>query len=206
MDSGEYVNNAGKFAVPPTFPGSDEGGNKLVTVTQHSEGLAAVSKADKWGFINLLGNMTIEPQFDSAMSFSEGLAGVYEGDKLGYIDHGGRFVIEPKFANGTSFSEGRDGVEIDRLWGFIDISGREVIHPRFQSCSGFSEGLALTQDNPDSTMQGSFGFIDGAGNWAIQPTGDPWWFSDFHSGWARYSPESEQFDLKLGFINHSARL
>ena len=54
-----------------------------------SEGLAAASIGDKWGFIDKTGSVVINPQFEDAYPFSEGLAAVRIGDsqtgRWGYI-------------------------------------------------------------------------------------------------------------------------
>jgi hypothetical protein len=47
---------------------------------------------DKWGYIDKMGNVVIQPQFDYARGFSEGLAEVQVGDKLRYIDKTGKIV------------------------------------------------------------------------------------------------------------------
>ena len=50
-----------------------------------SEGLAAVSIGDKFGYIDNTGHIIINPQFDGIGSFSDGLAMVRFGGKEGYI-------------------------------------------------------------------------------------------------------------------------
>ena len=56
-----------------------------------SEGLAAVKRGDKWGYIDMSGNYVIEPRFDKVHSFRDGLALVKEGEKEFYIDARGNF-------------------------------------------------------------------------------------------------------------------
>lgn len=64
-----------------------------------SEGLAAVQKDGKWGYIDKTGKMTIEPQWESAHAFVNGLAMVVEKvsseDKFGYIDTAGKYIWQP---------------------------------------------------------------------------------------------------------------
>ena len=50
-----------------------------------SEGLAAVKKDGKWGFIDLSGNLVIDTVYDSAGSFSEGLCAVQTGYAWNYL-------------------------------------------------------------------------------------------------------------------------
>lgn len=66
----------------------------------------------KWGYIDLHGNIVIDPRFDSAGVFYDGLAKVgltLDNDNqevYGFIDHNGTYVIEPKYIDATYFSEG----------------------------------------------------------------------------------------------------
>src|SRR4051812_23359552 len=60
-----------------------------------SEGLAAASSGDAYGFIDLEGRWVVEPQFDQVEPFKEGLAEVQRGDWYGLIDKTGQFVWGP---------------------------------------------------------------------------------------------------------------
>ncbi len=78
-----------------------------------SEGLNFIKINWQWGFIDTLGEIKIEPQFDSVLNFSEGLAIVKIKDKFGYIDKNGKIVIEPKYDYAHSFNNGMALVKID---------------------------------------------------------------------------------------------
>lgn len=83
----------------------------------------AVSQNGKWGFVNLKGEITIEPQFDDARSFEVGLAPVLVEDKWGYIDTAGNMIIEPQFEDAKAFN--RDGVAAVKSggkWSLIQLS------------------------------------------------------------------------------------
>jgi WG containing repeat len=79
-----------------------------------SEGLAAVRKDGKWGFIDKTGKFVISPQYDEVWSFDNGLCGVGVGEwktdksedlhsfsmpyldgKWGYIDKTGKYIWKP---------------------------------------------------------------------------------------------------------------
>jgi hypothetical protein len=103
------------------------------SVRDFSEGVAAVDKGGKWGFIETNGNFRIQPQFEMARSFSEGLAAArYEG-KWGYVDRTGQWVIRPSFSNADDFS---DGVALADS-GYIDKAGKQII--------GAKNGTAFVQ-------------------------------------------------------------
>ena len=61
------------------------------------EGLAAVSKDGKWGFIDTNGNEVITPRYDSVNAFCNGYASVELNDKWGVIDTEGNTVIDFKY-------------------------------------------------------------------------------------------------------------
>jgi len=83
-----------------TFIGMFEG------IMPFSEGLAAVRRYEKWGFIDTDGNMVIPMTFQNAFDFSEGLAAVSIDDMWGFIDRSGNIVVPLEFGFALSFSEG----------------------------------------------------------------------------------------------------
>ncbi|WP_128543801.1 WG repeat-containing protein [Larkinella soli] len=136
-----------------------------------SDGLAAVARNEKWGFIDREGKEVIPLQYEDAASFSEGLACVKLGGKNGFIDKAGKMVIAPQFSRSCTasvFSEGLASVYTtydDGPSGYIDHSGRFVIPPDFSFVQPFHEGLAMVRplDSP------YIGFIDAKGRWVIKP-------------------------------------
>ena len=59
-----------------------------------SEGLAAVSRGNKMGYVNMEGKEVIKPQYDQANGFSEGLAAVCKGGKWCLIDKNGNVAAK----------------------------------------------------------------------------------------------------------------
>ena len=55
-------------------------------VNYFDEGIVAVFKDGKWGYINTKGEQIIECKFDYADDFNEGFAAVQKDDKWGYIN------------------------------------------------------------------------------------------------------------------------
>ena len=58
-----------------------------------SNGLSAVQKDGKWGFIDKQGNTIIDFKYNSCSNFSEGLAQVNINNKIGYINENGKVII-----------------------------------------------------------------------------------------------------------------
>lgn len=83
--------------------------------------MAAVSINDKWGYIDKLGNIIIEPMFDYACNFSEGLARFNMG-----LDSLTRGISMPKGG----------------VWGFLNKLGDIEIVPVYDFISDFEDGYA----------------------------------------------------------------
>ncbi|MGO3109663.1 MAG: WG repeat-containing protein [Sphingobacterium sp.] len=100
-----------------------------------SEGLAAVKKGDKWGFIEAKNNVVIGFQYDGARSFSDGQSIVRQGDFYGVINKQGEFVIPPRYYDLMSYElEGKQYfISRDSTFfqGIIDREGKEILPHRY---------------------------------------------------------------------------
>lgn len=199
-------------------------------------GLIPVLINDKWGFVNLDGQICIEPQFDSASSFHEGVAAVELNGKYGYVDYQGKFVIIPKFADADDFSEGLAFVRCfgcDEQDGYIDKSGKFIIKLSDSGSYGgeFHEGTAWISDcksgkytsyHIDKSGKALYNFrFDEIGDFnegiAAVEINDKTGFIDL-SGNYIFRPISEQYadfsdrmsnvciDGKYGFIDHNGSI
>ena len=159
-----------------------------------SEGLAPVKPldSDKYGFIDLEGNMVIAPQFDDASSFSEGFTRVEtkNGRKF-YINKKGEKVLEPLFDDFGDFSDGLAWVEKRGKYGFIDKAGKVVIEPQFDQLGDFRDGYAQLGFKDDSVI------IDKTGREAIPP--EKWFNQEDHYKAKVYTPFEK--DGLWGFID-----
>lgn len=173
-----FINKEGKVIF-----GSNQG--EIEDHARFSEGLAAVKKDGKFGFIDKNGTFVIEPQFsirgtNQIPSFSEGLAPMQKDMKWGFIDKKGNFVIEPQFERVCDFHEGLAAVSKDRKkWGFINKQGVFVIQPQFDYTPDspiFSEGLAALKKNE------KWGSINKKGEFVIEPQFD--FHYKFYDGFA----------------------
>lgn len=144
-------------------------------------GLYPVVQKGKHGYMDKIGKIVINPQFDDAGLFFEGLAPVSVGRKYGYINTKGEYVINPQFEMAAPFSEGLAAVITgdkpeNRKLGYIDRTGKMIIDPQFDAGFGpsgesawmtsFSEGLALVQ------LGNRAGYIDKTGKLIINPQFD----------------------------------
>lgn len=134
------------------------------TMSSFHDGLAAVSKDGKWGYIDKNGNLAIPLQYDRAMDFREGKAAVLKDGKWGYIEKDGSFLIQPRFTDAFGFKDGLACVGNT----FIDLSGIPIpIEIDMLAASGdydpsFYEGLACVAPSTDNP-NGKYCYIDERG-------------------------------------------
>lgn len=68
-------------------------------------GLIAFKQNEKWGYVDLEGEIVIEPEYENAKSFSEGLAAVYVDLWWGFINEENKLVIKPTYLGADYFNE-----------------------------------------------------------------------------------------------------
>lgn len=155
---------------------------------------ASGQQKHRWGFVNLDGELVIEPTFSWAGPFCDGLARVacggggwgflsadaVEDATWGFINVKGKLVIGARHDEAGDFSEGlarvltgaeflwvpKDGeIKQGGKWGYLDTTGDTVIKPRFGAARDFADGLAVVRRQH---LPG-FGFINRKGKYAIKP-------------------------------------
>ena len=131
------------------------------SVKEFSEGLVAVKRNDKWGYVDKTGAVVVPLEYDDADPFSEGLAVVRRNWQYGFIDKTGAVVVPLGYDDAGSFSEGLAVVRRNWRYGFIDKTGAVVVPLKYDGASAFSEGLAQVERG------GKFGFIDKTGQLVV---------------------------------------
>ncbi|WP_442956284.1 WG repeat-containing protein [Paenibacillus sp. USHLN196] len=125
-----------------------------------NEGLVAVKKNGKWGYIDKSGKTIIKFQYYIADNFNEGIARVYLDENTTssnrYINKTGKIVLTNvtsiKFIEITDF---HDGLAIivnpSGYWGVINKTGKKIVKPtnrkEYETISSFSEGMAVVQSS-----------------------------------------------------------
>jgi len=187
-----------------------------------SEGLCALQRGERWGFIDTTGRIVIDFRFHNngfeIPTFHEGKCCVCiqtekEELKRFYIDKSGNALFtDQEFSGITAFSNGLAIVEKTTPSNssslvFIDGFGKPLtgaITPGYSpemkiEFRGFYEGLAAMCD---SRAKG-WGYINTKGKWAIQPEMKYKVVGDFHDGLAFVQETSEG---KWGAINTKGEL
>ncbi len=154
---------------------------------EFSEGLASVKKGKKWGFINLMAQMEIEPQFDEVKEFHNGFAAVRIGKLWGIIGNDGREVIPAQYDYADGFYDGLALVKKNGKFGFINADNELVIGYNFPEASSFNYGLAAVKDEE----KGKFGYIDKNGNFKIAANYDD--AKPFEEGIAQVKSQGRRF-------------
>ncbi|MFI3230695.1 MAG: WG repeat-containing protein [bacterium] len=175
------VNTSGEFLTPFT---------EIESINNFSEGLLAVQKNNKYGFIDNTGTEVIPFDYRLVTDFSSGLAKVWTDDKSYFIDKDNNIVldVESKYASvGNAFYEGLLIVKNENnKWGFINTSGVEVtsfIYDEFINSSQY--GLhAVKRD-------GKWGFIDETGTEIIPLIYDS--VNDFSEGFCYVTKDSNSY-------------
>ena len=114
-----------------------------------SEGLIAVRRDGKLGYMDPYGNIAIEPRYDQGGAFSEGLAPVQLDGNWVFIDKSGATVAklpgEVVFAE--PLSEGFSLVTAvvarpEKKFGYVDKKGQWAVKPTWDDAQPFHDGLA----------------------------------------------------------------
>ena len=147
-----------------------------------------------WGFIDVSGQVVIQPQFERAWPFSEERALVQSGDRYGFIDPTGALVIPAEFTDAWFFSGGLAPVEKDGQWVYIDAKGRTAVEPAFRIEASFLEQNGKPEPRLGRTRVGDvYGYSNPSGDVVIEPQYNQAW--NFVEGMARV-----RVDGRWGFI------
>ena len=92
-----------------------------------TDGLIAVCQKGKWGFVNLEGEMKIEPKYLEAKSFSNGLAAVYNGTDWGFINKNDELAIDYQFLDVDYFDNGRNCFVASNVEEKLTVDFREEV-------------------------------------------------------------------------------
>ena len=143
------------------------------------EGLLAVQKEGKWGFLDIKGDIAVPFIYDWAENFIEGLAVVGTrknpragniGTKCGMVDKTGKEVVPAEYGKiinsgdlmlASKYFPDGDGGMIQKF-GYLDRTGEEVIPLIYEHGSYFEYGLAGV------CKEGKWGVIDETGDVVIE--------------------------------------
>ena len=147
---------------------------KKAYVGSYQDGLMAFKNTSdgKFGYMDMDGNVVIEPQFTDAQAFQNGRAIVnmatdYSYSAYGMIDKAGRFIIQPQYHDLEFLGEGRVAIGkvidperpyLGSRYAMADENGRFLSDYNYYHVGPFEQGLASVYD------QNSTYFLDRSGN------------------------------------------
>ncbi len=122
---------------------------------------------EAYGYINLDGEVVIEPQFEQAENFVNGYALVILDSCASAIDETGKMLFEPLEKGTVLYNFGTNGLAViyrDGKEGYINADGEIVIECKFDGADAFLDnGLALARIGDE------IGFIDESGEFVVEP-------------------------------------
>lgn len=112
----------------------------------------------KYGFVDIDGNVVIDPIYTWADTFRDGMAPVGLDDKYGFVDSTGQTRVAIAYDMVSAFfSEGFAGVREKELWGFVSDQGCGLGNAEYTAVRHFTEGKAAVERG------GVWGYIDRCG-------------------------------------------
>ena len=126
-----------------------------------TEGLTAVMKDEKWGFVRVEDEeVVVECIYSEVMPFQDGIAAFLSNDgKWGFINKNGNEIIRAQYSNIYTFTNGMALVVKDDKYGAIDVNGKIVCPIEYKNALGYSEELCAVQ-----SQNGKWGFVDKEGS------------------------------------------
>ena len=125
------------------------------------DGISAIQKDGKWGFIDKTGNQIIPCLYDSVHGFHDGLATVQLNNKWGAVNNVGELIIPYSYNDPLLFSEGLAKVIINGKVGYINTKGELQIPCIYDNATSFKEGYTSVE------LNGKLGYIDRTGKMII---------------------------------------
>ncbi|MBI4854136.1 MAG: WG repeat-containing protein [Acidobacteria bacterium] len=146
-------------------PASKAKTTNTLSEANESVELFPIKQNGKWGYIDKIGQIIIEPKYLAAQPFSDSLAFVRTAKHLKAIDSLGNTVFKLPLASNFpgAYSEGLAPFLVDGKYGFIDKNGKTILDFKYDFAAPFSDGLALIK------IGDKYGFIDKDGKTVIEP-------------------------------------
>lgn len=139
---------------------------KAEKIFVESEGLRAIIKDGKYGFIDDAGRLRIANRYELAKPFSDGLAAIMIRGKWGFINHQEKLIIQPVYDEVEVFTNGMAIVKQENLFGLIDATGKLRLPVRY-------DAITVNQHNRYMLRQGTeIGLADESGRVIVNPKYD----------------------------------
>jgi hypothetical protein len=135
-------------------------------IFHESEGLRAIRKDGKYGFIDARGRLRIANRYEDVKKFSNGLAAIKIRDKWGFIDEDEKLVAQPVYDKVENFTNGVAIVTQNNFSGLLDQNGKIILPLRYDEIVVDKQNRFLLKQN------GLYGLADAKGGIIINPKYD----------------------------------
>ena len=106
-----------------------------------------VKKSDKWGAIDLFGNIKIPFEYNSVIQFDTlGKAIAKKGKYFGVLDASAKIIIPFKYQKIYPFIDGIALVQKDDKFGYVNDTGQEISSVKYISATNFEKGKAIVEN------------------------------------------------------------
>ncbi|CUQ02806.1 WG repeat-containing protein [Clostridium baratii] len=117
---------------------------QFTIASDFTDGVAVVSKGDKYGVIDNNGENIFDYKYDSIDNFNEGYAIAKLNDDYYIIDiNGNENKINADIDYCEGFSEGRAIFTKGKKKGVIDIKGNVIVKPKYNELTKYSDGITI---------------------------------------------------------------
>lgn len=118
--------------------------SQFTIASDFTDGVAVVSKGDKYGVIDNNGENIFDYKYDSIDNFNEGYAIAKLNDDYYIIDiNGNENKINADIDYCEGFSEGRAIFTKGKKKGVIDIKGNVIVKPKYNELTRYSDGITI---------------------------------------------------------------
>jgi hypothetical protein len=156
----------GRHYVPTAIASAEVRTSPAVKEFQLSEGLLAIRRDDKFGFVDARGNLVIANRYDSVADFKDGLAPVKLIGKWGFLNKQDQLIIQPNYENVSPFYQGFSIVKRNGKTGVINTAGKPVLDVKYESIQRLPDGKFLFK------IKGLLGLASAMGAILIEPRFD----------------------------------
>jgi hypothetical protein len=185
LQSGSYLKINMKGLIADRF----DRGESIQEVYEEKEGLRAIKKDNRYGFVDSRGRLRIANRYESVKSFSENFAAVKIRGKWGFINREDQIAIQPVYENVEPFSNGFSVVRQKDLFGLVDTSGKLLLPVRYETIEVLPDKKIKVKQN------GLWGLSENSGKILLHPKFET--LTPLNNGYAIISR-----DNKFGVVTH----
>lgn len=114
----------------------------LLASTSIAQVIFPIKKGNKWGYINVKGNLVVAPKYDRTFIGTENKYLAYKDGKYIFLNSKGKLLFGKRFEHATPFSEGKSVVKDSLGFFAIDNMGRDICSFRYLELTTFVNGIS----------------------------------------------------------------